>query len=97
MRVRVGEMLAREGVGEDHVARPPRRFPRGSRQEESVRTLPVVGEIFDENIAGVQGVGLPPDVVVDVLEGSDFDQNCREKTKTVESWLPLLPGLAGLG
>ena len=82
--VRVGEMLAREGVGEDHVARPPGRFPRCARQEESVRTLPVVGEIFDENIAGVQGVGLPPDVVVDVLEGSDFDQNCREKTKTEE-------------
>ena len=73
--VRVGEMFAREGVGEDHVARPPGRFSRCARQEESVRTLPVVGKVFDENIAGVKGVGLASDVVVDVLEGSNFDQS----------------------
>ena len=75
MTVRVGEMLPGVGVGQDHVARPPGRFPGGSRQKESVRPLPVVSEIFDENIAGVQGVGLAPDVVVDILEGADFDEN----------------------
>ena len=73
--VRVGEMFARVGVGQDHVARPPGRFPRRSRQKESIRTLPVVSEIFDQNSAGVKGVGLPSDVVVDILEGSNFDQS----------------------
>ena len=73
MTVRVGEMFARVGVGQDHVARPPRGFARRSRQKESVRSLPVVSKIFDENSAGVQGVCLPPDVVVDILEGSNFD------------------------
>ena len=75
--VRVGEMLARVGVGQDHVARPPGRFARGSRQKESVRPLPVVSEIFDENSAGVKGVGLPADVVVDILEGTNFDESWK--------------------
>ena len=29
--VRVGEVFARVGVGQDHVAGPPGRFARGSR------------------------------------------------------------------
>ena len=75
--VRVGEMLARVRVGQDHVTRPPGGFARGSRQKESVRPLPVVSEIFDENSAGVKGVGLPADVVVDILEGTNFDESWK--------------------
>ena len=71
MPVRVGEVLPLVREGEDHVAGPPGRFSRGSSQEESVWTLPIVGEIFYENIAVVNGVGLPPNVVVDILEGPD--------------------------
>ena len=68
-------MLPGVRVGQHHIAGPPGRFARGSRKKESVRPLPVVSKIFDENIAGVQSVGLAPDVVVDILEGSDFDRN----------------------
>ena len=66
--VGVGEVLALVGEGQHHVPVQPRGPPAGARQEEGVRPLAVIREVLDQDVLCVQGVGLAPDVVVDVLE-----------------------------
>ena len=66
--VRVGEVLACVGVGKDNIATCLGGFSRGPSQEESIWTLSIIGEAFDEDIAGVKGIDIATNIVIKVFE-----------------------------
>ena len=68
----VGEVLPLVGEGEDNVSVEAGGLPTGPGQEEGVRALSVISEVFDEDVVLVQGIGHSSNIVVNVSEWSNF-------------------------